>query len=272
MAEYPKQELLVSPEQLAEQLDSPKVRVIDARGVARYAGGHIRNAGNLPVARLDDPATGALLPPERFGTLLGNLSIGNDDLVVFYDDGPSLMAARAFWVFEYYGHERLAILNGGLAAWVTAKRELVQEPASFESKKYVATPHPERGVTKNDVKERVGKAGTVFLDNRSRDEYTGAVMQALRAGHIPGAKFLEWSSALRPEAVPLFKSPEELGKMLGEAGATPDKEVITYCQSGARSAHTYFALRLMGFERVSNYPGSWGDWGNDPSLPVEQGD
>ena len=272
MADYPRKDLLLSPEELAAILDEPDVRVIDTRGAGRFAEGHLPNAINLPVARLDDPSSrtaGALLPPDRFSAMVGNLGIGNDDLLVFYDDGPSLMGARAFWVFDHYGHERMAVLNGGLAAWVTGQHELVRDLAEFEKKEYAANPIAERLANKSDVQERLGKAGTVLLDARSTDEYTGAVAQASRGGHIPGAKHLEWSSTVRPERVPMFKDADEIGALIGATGAAPDNELITYCQSGARSSHLYFTLRLMGFDNVRNYSGSWGDWGNDPSMPVE---
>ena len=274
MASYPNAAILVSPEWLAAHGDDPQVRVVDARGAGRYAEGHIAQAVNLPVARLDDPGApvrSTLLPADRFGVLLGNLGISNGDTVVIYDDGPGLMAARTFWALEYYGHEKVAVLAGGLAGWAAEGRQLVSEPTTVQPQNYTPREHRERGATKEEVHERLGRADTVLLDVRSRDEYTGAMAQALKGGHIPGAKLLEWSSALAEGSVPAFKSGEELAGQFGAVGATQDKEVITYCQGGVRAAHSYYVLRLLGYDRVRNYTGSWGDWGNDPSLPVEQG-
>lgn len=274
MAGYARADLLLSPPWLEEHLDDPSVRIVDARGAGRYGGGHIRNAVNLPVARLDDPANpirSALLPPERFGVLIGNAGIGNQDTIVIYDDGPGLMAARLFWALEYYGHEKLGILDGGLARWGAEGRAVVTDAPSLQPKTYVARPHLDRGATKEEVAQRLGKAGTVLLDVRSREEYTGEVVQALRGGHIPGAKLLEWSTALAGDNPPAFKDAEQLTQQFASVGAIPEKEIITYCQGGVRAAHTYYVLRLLGYDKVRNYTGSWGDWGNDPSLPVEQG-
>jgi thiosulfate/3-mercaptopyruvate sulfurtransferase len=271
---YPNDRFLVTTEWLAAHAADPDLRILDPRGAGRFAEGHILGAVNLPVARLDDPAApvrSTLLPPERFGMLVGNLGIRTSDLIVIYDDGPGLMAGRTFWALEYYGHERLAVLNGGIAGWAAEGRPLVAGPASPQPVDYKAVAHPERGATKDEVRAGLERADTLLLDVRSREEYTGAVAQAFRGGHIPGAKALEWSDALAPGNVPVFKSAEALQQQFAAVGASPDREVITYCQGGVRAAHTYFVLRLMGFERVRNYSGSWGEWGNDPSVPVEQG-
>ncbi|MBI2887261.1 MAG: sulfurtransferase [Chloroflexi bacterium] len=275
MAGYPRAELLVSPQWLADHLNNADLKVIDARGAGRYTGGHIPGAANLPVARLDDPTSpirSALLPAERFGTLLGNAGVSNQDRVVVYDDGPGLMAARLFWAMHYYGHEQLAILDGGLTRWAEEGRPLATDSPSIQPQRYTARAQLDRGATKEEVSQRLGKEGTLLLDVRSLDEYTGAMVQAARGGHIPGARFLEWSTALADGASPALKSAEQLQKLLTAVGATPDKEIVTYCQGGVRAAHTYYVLRLLGYDRVRNYTGSWGDWGNDPALPVEQGE
>ena len=273
MADYANAQFLVSADWLAEHLNDSGACIVDARGAGRYAEGHLPGAVNLPVARLDDPAASVrstLLPAERFSTLVGNLGIGSDDPVVIYDDGPGLMAARTFWALEYHGHQKLAVLDGGIAKWAAEGKPLSTEAASPQPKQYTATVHPERGATKESVKGKLEQAGVAILDVRSLDEYTGAVVNAFKGGHIPGAKHLEWSDALNP-AAGVIKGAEDLAKQFEGVGVTQDKEVITYCQGGVRAAHSYYVLRLLGYDKVSNYTGSWGDWGNDPSLPVEQG-
>ena len=274
MSSYPNERFLVGTDWLAAHLNDPGLRIIDPRGAGRYGEGHIPGAVNLPVARLDDPAApvrSTLLPAERFGTLAGNSGISNSDTIVIYDDGPGLMAGRTFWALEYYGHEKLAVLNGGIAAWMAEGRSLVTEPAAPTAVVYQAVAHSERGATKEEVRARLERADTVILDVRSKDEYSGAVAQAFRGGHIPGAKSLEWSEALTPGNLPFFKPADDLKRQFEAAGVPAGREVITYCQGGIRAAHSYFVLRLLGFENVRNYSGSWGDWGNDPSVPVEQG-
>jgi len=117
------------------------------------------------------------------------------------------------------------------------------------------------------VKERLGTPDAVIVDTRSDDEYCGIAVRAARGGAVPGAVHLEWTRNLGPDGT--FKRPDELRAMYEHAGVTPDREVVTYCQGGYRAAHTYLALRLLGYPRVRNYIGSWREWGDRVDLPIE---
>jgi len=110
----------------------------------------------------------------------------------------------------------------------------------------------------------------VILDARSPAEYNGTDVRAKRGGHILGAVNIDWQLAISPDDLKVFKPAAELRRLFEAAGVTPDKEVITYCQTGVRSAHTLFVLRLLGYNRVRNYDGSWAEWGNNPELPIER--
>jgi len=269
---YANSDLLVTADWLAANLSNPNVRVVDTRGAARYAEGHIPGATNLPVARLDDPThpiRSMPLPPERMAMVFGNAGLANGQTIVLYDDGPGLMAARLFWVLEYYGHEKLGILDGGLARWLAENHHVTRDPSQVTASTYTPHPHPDRLSSSDDVKAVLGKPGVALLDVRSHEEYTGAMVQAARGGHVPGAKNCDWQTALAGLNIPALKSADELAAQFAAAGVTPDKQVITYCQGGVRAAHSYYVLRLLGYTNVSNYTGSWGDWGNDPNLPVE---
>ena len=122
--------------------------------------------------------------------------------------------------------------------------------------------------TWRDVKDRLGRADVVILDTRSDGEYNGTTVRAKRGGAIPGAVHLEWTRNLGPDGA--FKPAAELQAMYEAAGVTPDKEVVTYCQGGYRAAHSYLALRLLGYPRVRNYIGSWKEWGDREDLPIEK--
>jgi len=124
-----------------------------------------------------------------------------------------------------------------------------------------------RIATWRDVRDRLGRPDVVLLDTRTDEEYFGTQVRARRGGAIPGAVHIEWKHNLGPDGA--FRPAEELRAMYERAGVTPDREVITYCQGGYRAAHSYLALRLLGYPRVRNYVGSWKEWGDRDDLPVE---
>jgi thiosulfate/3-mercaptopyruvate sulfurtransferase len=269
---YPNSDLLVSTDWLAANLSNPSVKVVDSRGAPRYAEGHIPGAVNLPVARLDDPTSPVRSmphPAERIATVFGNAGLKNDDHIVIYDDGPALMASRQFWVLELYGHKKVGILDGGITRWIAENRDISREATQVTASSYTATLQRNLLATRDDVKAAIG-TGTVLLDVRSPAEYTGAEAHSARGGHIPGAKNVNWEQTLGGMNIPAFKTDKELTELYDGAGLSPEKTVITYCQGGVRAAHSFYVLRLLGYDNVSNYTGSWGEWGNDPSLPAEK--
>ena len=263
MADYANAQFLVSADWLAEHLNDSGACIVDAaRGAGRYAEGHLPGAVNLPVARLDDPAASVrstLLPAERFSTLVGNLGIGSDDPVVIYDDGPGLMAARTFWALEYHGHQKLAVLDGGIAKWAAEGKPLSTEAASPQPKQYTATVHPERGATKESVKGQIEQAGVAILDVRSLDEYTGAVVNAFKGGHIPERSTWNGPDALNPAAGVIKRGGSDDAVRGGRRH--PRQRGDHLLSRRVRAAHSYYVLRLLGYDKVSNYTGSWGDWG-----------
>jgi len=145
----------------------------------------------------------------------------------------------------------------------------VTREASHPAKSaWSGTPQPDTIASWRDVRDRLGKPGVVVLDTRSDGEWDGSVARARRGGRIPGAVHVEWSKNLGEDGA--FKPASDLRAMYEQAGVTPDKEVVTYCQGGYRAAHAYLALRLLGYPKVRNYTGSWKEWGDREDLPVER--
>ena len=155
---------------------------------------------------------------------------------------------------------------------------MTTEPASHpKGDRAVATPRAEIRATRDEVLKRIGKADVELVDVRSPQEFSGKLLApddapqegSQRGGHIPGAKNIVWSQATNSDGT--FKSANELEKLYAGQGVTPDKEVITYCRIGERSAHTWFVLKeLLGYKSVRNYDGSWTEWGSLVGVPVEK--
>jgi thiosulfate/3-mercaptopyruvate sulfurtransferase len=184
-----------------------------------------------------------------------------------YDEQSGVRAARALWFLEYFGHQSVQLLDGGFNAWIAAGLPVTREAGPAPASEWKGTREPHTLATWKEVRNALGRGDTVILDTRSDGEYTGATVRARRGGAIPGAVHIEWTRNLTPAGD--YKPADELKQLYQDAGVTPDREVITYCQGGYRAAHSYLALRLLGYPRVRVYVGSWKEWGDKEALPVE---
>jgi thiosulfate/3-mercaptopyruvate sulfurtransferase len=272
MKGYANAELLTTPAALAQALGgAAKPLVIDIRPPEDFTTGHVPGAVHLDlwgVSLIDtDPA-----PLKAFMWIIDHLfnlrGVDATTPIVVYDEQSGVRAARAFWFLEYFGHPQVQVLDGGFGAWVSAGLPVTREASPPPKSTWTGTPQAHTIATWRDVKDRLGSRDAVILDTRSDEEYQGTLVRAKRGGAIPGAAHVEWKRNLGPDGA--FKPAAELRAIYVNAGVTPNKEIVTYCQGGYRAAHAYLALRLLGYPRVRNYTGSWKEWGDREDLPTER--
>ena len=267
---------LIDTETLAQNLGREDLVIIDVRGQAAYSS-HIPGAINTTWHEYSDPeavAKGVLDPDvSRLEKRLQNLGIKNSSDIVIYcnpfdnwgDEG------RMFWMLQYLGHPSVKVLDGGWVRWIAEARPYEHEPQKLSPGDFMASVNPDLIILKDDLKKLVKShhPQSVVLDARSIEEYAGKEIDGLpRAGHIPSAINIPWNGFLNHDGT--VKNLSAIQNIFLDFGLQPQQELITYCLGGVRSAWLYFVLRLAGYEKVRNYPGSWWEWSRDFAAPAEK--
>jgi thiosulfate/3-mercaptopyruvate sulfurtransferase len=256
--------LLADTQWLADHLRDPDLRVVDVTPPGSgYVLSHIPGAVFLNLADVFNGRTRefahGLGPIDEVAVVLGRLGIAPDQHIVVYDEIGGQRAAKLFWLLEYLGYERVAVLEGGIERWMAEGRSTTRLQPKIEPMSFDVAVRADRLATADWITTRLNSNGLVLVDCREPQEYA--------QGHIPGAHNWPWEQALTRRAYQAFRSADELMAEFARLGAAPDKELVTYCVTAVRAAHTYFALRLLGYEHVRNYEGSWTEWGARLNLP-----
>ncbi len=269
---YANPDLLWSPETLQARSGQPGLTIIDTRPAELYAKARIVGARHFDLyfVNTDDTDPAPLDAFTRmWANMLGWRGVRETDTIVFYGAFTDMCAARGFWFAEYLGHKDVHVLDGGIAAWTDAGLVIETESDPPKPQKFNVSPALNTVATYHSVLAAMDDPDCVIVDNRSHDEFIGVDRRARHGGAIPTAKHRDWED-LYDHDTGCMKSATALREAFETVGATPDKDVTLYCNTGYRSAHAYLALRLLNYPRIRNYVGSWQEWGNRDGLPISK--
>ena len=273
--------VLVSTQWVADHLNDPNVQLIEVDvDTSAYETGHTPNTiGWNWQTQLQQHPSRDIPAKAEWEELLSSAGISNDTHVVLFGDNNNWFAAFAYWIFKLYGHENVSLMDGGRKKWFDEKRETTTESPTPQRTSYKAKDaNPALRAFRDDVQKAIDNPTKGMVDVRSPGEFSGQLLApenlpqegAQRGGHVPSARNIPWSTAAAEDGT--YKSPDELRKIYGDKGLTPDKEIIANCRIGERSAHTWFALHeILGYPNVRNYDGSWTEWGSLIGAPITTG-
>ena len=269
---YARPELLVDASWLAAHVSDPNIRIVDMRPRG-YADGHVPGAVWLDnnAIRIASRPPSFLPTPAEFEELMASLGIGNNTRVIAYDERGGIYAARLWWILNYYGHENVALLDGGWVKWSADKLPTNTAVPAYTRATFGVKPGTVKVATADEVKAAINKTGTKLVDARTQGEIDGKDLRGIkRGGFIESSVPVYWEDTLDP-TTKTFRSAAEIQQLYRARGIQPSDEVITYCQVGMRASHDLFTLALIGHDlkKLANYYGAGEEWGNRDDTPVK---
>ena len=285
-------QFLVETDWLAEHLHDPHLRIVDMRGYVRtverngvqdalyvgardeYEQGHIPGAlyidWSSDIVDLDSPIEAQVAPADRFAEVLGRLGIGDQHLVVAYDAHPTFQfATRLWWALSYYGHDQVVVLDGGYPKWLRENRPVDTTIPGYPPAMFTPEVQPQLRATAEDVLALLKREGVALVDARDRGQYTGEIVRGHgRRGRIPGALNIPREELINP-ATGTFRSNDEMARIFSANGVSPEQHVVAYCNGGVAATTILFSLAMLGYPKLTNYDGSWNEWGKRDDLPTE---
>lgn len=275
---------LVSVQWVRDHISDPNLVLLDASWHmpaaerdphADYANRHIPGARFFDIDAISDtssPLPHMLPAAEAFAVSVSTLGISNADQIVIYDTVGLFSAARAWWMFRAMGHDKVAVMDGGLPAWLAAGGATTDAEEQSEHSAYEARLSPRAVTSLSAMQAASDGASHVILDARPAGRFDGSQPEprpGLPSGHMPNATSLPFSNVVTAEG--FLKSPSDLENLFAGLGVGPDKDIITTCGSGVTAAILTLALARIGVEDTSLYDGSWTQWGSTDGCPIETG-
>jgi thiosulfate/3-mercaptopyruvate sulfurtransferase len=273
---------VVTTEWLSKHLGEPDLRIVDGTwhmpqlgrdARAEFAATHLPGAVFFDIDAIADRGTTLphMLPsPEEFGAAVGALGIGSGDRVVVYDVRGVVSAARVWWTFRAFGHDAVAVLDGGLKKWRAEGRPVESGLPSPARRTFTARRRAELVRDLDAMRANLGSRSAQVLDARSAGRFAGTEPEpraGLRGGHIPGSLNLPYETLYRPDGT--LKPPDELAAAVHTAGVDLGRPIVTTCGSGVTASVLALALHLLGRRDVAVYDGSWSEWGGRADTPVD---
>ncbi|HUR43627.1 MAG TPA: 3-mercaptopyruvate sulfurtransferase [Aestuariivirga sp.] len=276
---------LVSTEWLAQHLGSPDIAILDASwhfpasgrdAKKEFAEGHIPGSQFFDIDEISDTASSLphMLPsPEKFSSRMRKMGVGDGKRVIVYDSQGLMSAARAWWMFKVFGHDDVAVLDGGLPKWKAENRGLAEGPAAKPQERHFTARYQSMLVRdKADVSAALRSGIEQIADARSAGRFQGQEPEprpGVRSGHMPGARNVHYQALLKPDGT--FKSPQEISAVFTQAGIDIKKPLVTSCGSGITAAILNLGLTVANARQHALYDGSWAEWGADPDTAVATG-
>jgi len=255
-----------------KQTKTSDLIIVDLSKEDRYLSTHIPGAVLVtPTETQAGPPTPGLAPSnENLTRIMQRIGLNPNNHVIVYDDEGGGWAGRFIWLLDEIGHTRYSYLNGGIHAWAAEGYELESGSNTNSCSDIQVDASHQHSITLETLSSELSSDNIQVWDARSPMEYSGETVYGARGGHIPGALNYEWTRAMDQQRHLRLKPLDTIKAELQAVGITPEKNTITHCQSHHRSGLSYLIGKLIGFKNIRAYPGSWGEWGNNPTTPIEQ--